>query len=321
MNKIKIIFGGIILLIIFFVSYNLSLAADGCCIKDMTINGASNCYAAANAAACSGTFQSYPNTCSGLSQWCSNNSSGKATASGDATCSSAGGSSDETCMDVNGEYSPDGYDCTLRGVCPGTQACCKKNTVASTTTPVANANPAATTPAASTGSTSFTNPIIYTNVEGLLGGILSAIQKIIVILALIFIAIGAVMILVSAGSPETVEKGKKAITMAIVGLAIGIAAPSILKELAGMLGWGGVAPAALSLSQIALNVLNFLLGITGVLALIMLVIGAIMYLTSAGDEGRIDTGKKIFKYSLIGIIVVMSSMVLVMQIARFFVAS
>ena len=132
------------------------------------------------------------------------------------------------------------------------------------------------------------------------------------------------MILASAGSPETVEKGKKAITMALVGLALGIAAPSILKELAGILGWNTGVPAnvtaAMTLSAIAVKTLNFLLGITGVLALIMLVIGAIMYLTSAGDETRIDSGKKIFKYSLLGLILVMSSMVIVKQIALFFVA-
>ena len=75
---------------------------------------------------------------------------------------------------------------------------------------------------------------------------------------------------------------------------------------------------ALSLSQIALNVLQFLLGIAGVLALIMLVVGGIMYLTSAGDEERIDNGKKIFKNALIGVIIIMTSMVLVRQIAAFF---
>jgi hypothetical protein len=180
--------------------------------------------------------------------------------------------------------------------------------------------------AASGESTSFTNPLEATTVEGLLTSILSAIQRIIVTLALVFVAIGALMILVSAGSPETVEKGKKAITMALVGLSLGIAAPSILKELAGILGWGTATPlpanvtAATTLSVIALKVLNFLLGISGVVALIMLVIGAIMYLTSAGDEDRIDTGKKIFKNSLIGILIIMASMVLVRQIALFFVA-
>ena len=117
-----------------------------------------------------------------------------------------------------------------------------------------------------------------------------------------------------------VEKGKGAITMALVGLALGVAAPSLLKELANIIGWGGASSVAgaLTLSQIAVNVLNFLLGTMGIVALVMLVIGAIMYLTSAGDEDRIDKGKEIFKYSLLGVLIAMSSMVLVTQIAKFF---
>lgn len=170
----------------------------------------------------------------------------------------------------------------------------------------------------------FTNPLNFYTVEGLLGTILSAVQKIIVTLALVFIVIGAVMITTSAGTPEMMERGKKAITMALVGLAIGIAAPSILKELAGVLGWGttsnSTVNAALSLSAIALRVLNFLLGIAGTLTLIMLVIGAIMYLTSAGDQERIDKGKQIFKFSLIGVVIVLASLVIVKQLALFFVA-
>lgn len=169
----------------------------------------------------------------------------------------------------------------------------------------------------------FTNPLRFTTVEGFLGSIMTALQRIIVTLALVFIVIGAVLVLTSAGSPDMVERGKKAITAAIIGLAIGIAAPSILKELSGILGWGTTSDpsvdAAMTLSQIALRVLDFLLGIAGVLVLIMIVIGGIMYLTSAGDPERADRGKKIFTYSVIGIIITMSAMVIVRQIAEFFV--
>ena len=232
----------------------------------------------------------------------------------------------EKCMDVNGEYSPAGYDCTLRGVCPGTQACCKKDADPSATPAIktgaaANSGTAANS-AGTSGGTAFTNPLQFKTVDALLSNVLLSVQMIIGTLALVFIVIGAVMILSSAGTPEMVERGKKAITMAFIGLAIGVAAPSLLKELAKAIGWGGTAQtaAALSLSQIALNVLNFLLGIAGVLTLIMLVIGGIMYLTSAGDEERIDSGKKIFRNSLIGIVIILVSMVLVQQIAKFFVA-
>jgi hypothetical protein len=170
------------------------------------------------------------------------------------------------------------------------------------------------------GSTNFTNPLGFKTVEEFLGGILSAIQRIIVVLALVFIMIGAVMYVVSAGDKAMIDKAKGSITMALIGLALGVAAPSLLKELATIIGWGGAGAVAgaLTLTQIAMNVLKFLLGTMGIVALVMMVLGAIMYLTSAGDSDRISKGKDIFKYSVIGVLLAMSAMVLVTQIAKFF---
>ena len=175
-------------------------------------------------------------------------------------------------------------------------------------------------------SITFTNPLSYTTVESLLDNVLSSIQKIVVVLALIFLIIGAVMYIVSTGESETVERAKKAITMAIIGLVIAIAAPSILKEIGTAIGWTEVSSSsttssALTLSEIAVKVLDFLLGIAGVLSIIMTVIGGIMYLTSAGDEERIEKGKDIIKFSVLGVIIVLASLVIVRQIAQFFVSS
>lgn len=224
-------------------------------------------------------------------------------------CKSDGSSIMQPCTMINGTV----------GACNSLGTCAVSTTSASTTITTIPGSTNAATPSQACGPLEFCNPLGFSNVEGFLGGIMSAIQKIIVVLALVFIMIGAVMILTSAGNSGMVEKGKEAITMALVGLALGVAAPSLLKELANIIGWGGAAGlAGPTLSQIAVNVLNFLLGTMGILALIMMVIGAIMYLTSAGDEDRIDKGKEIFKYSVIGVLLAMSAMVLVTQVAKFF---
>lgn len=178
----------------------------------------------------------------------------------------------------------------------------------------------------STGSSqtiNFSNPLKFSTVEGLLDQILSTLRGIIVILSLIFIVIGAVLYITSAGNDGQMKTAKGAITAAMIGLALGLAAPSFLKEIGTVLGWGTVNSSAVgtaqTLSQIATNVLNFLLSIVGILAIIMLVIGGIMYLTAAGDEDHIDSGKKIVKYSVIGILTALAAMVIVSQIATFFV--
>lgn len=182
-------------------------------------------------------------------------------------------------------------------------------------------------------SVEFCNPLEFDTFEEVLQSLLDNLRGIIVTISMIFIVVGAVFYITSAGDEKRIEMAKKAITASLVGLAIGIAAPSFLREIAEILGWGlEEAPpeveGATPIAVIALNVLNFLLGIVGTLAIIMLVIGGIMYLTSAtttvgsGDNQKsVSTAKTVIKYAIIGIIIALASLVLVKQLARFFSAT
>ncbi len=173
-----------------------------------------------------------------------------------------------------------------------------------------------------TTSVTFSNPLGFNTVEGFLTAVLGEMQSIIVILSIIFIVIGGILYITSAGDEGRMKTAKGAVTAAMIGLALGIAAPSFLKEIGTVLGWGAVssgpAAGARTLTEIATSVLDFLLSIIGVIGIIMLVIGGIMYMTAAGDENRIDTGKKIVTYAIVGIFVALASLVIVTQIAKFF---
>lgn len=181
---------------------------------------------------------------------------------------------------------------------------------------------ASSTAGAQNVSINLTNPLQYDTVDSLLTAVLGAIQKIVAILALVFIVIGALLYITSAGNEGRIKLAKNAITAALIGFAIAIAAPSFLKEIAVILNWGNVNNAqvegALTLSQIATNVLSFLLSLVGILALIMLIIGAIMYFFAAGNETRQKAAKNIVIASLIGITIALASLVLITQIAKFF---
>lgn len=52
------------------------------------------------------------------------------------------------------------------------------------------------------------------------------------------------------------------------------------------------------------NVIEYALGLVGVLALAMIVYGGFLYVTAAGDEKQITKGKTVLIYSIIGIIVI-----------------
>ena len=180
------------------------------------------------------------------------------------------------------------------------------------------------TPATSAGGAStitITNPLSFNTVEGFVASVMGAVQNIVVVLAILAIVIGGTIYVISGGNSGLVTQAKGAITGALIGLAIVIAAPSFLKEVYTIVG-GKDTPAqlqnALSLTQIAMKALQFLLGIVGIIAVIMLLIGGIAYMTAGGDKGRADVGRDIVKNALIGIAIVMGALILVQQIASFF---
>lgn len=128
------------------------------------------------------------------------------------------------------------------------------------------------------------------------------------------------MYMVSGGNIKRTEQAKRAITAAIVGLAIVFAAPSFLKTIyVDILGSGLDVPEevenAPSLIQIAMNVLNFLLSIAGTLAVLSIVYGGITYLTAAVDTQRAESAKKIVTYAAIGIIIVLLALTIVKEVA------
>lgn len=173
------------------------------------------------------------------------------------------------------------------------------------------------------GGATFVNPIRYDSVSDVVVAVLSNLRGILVSLALVFIVIGAVMYILSAGDDKKMTSAKATITAAIIGLAIALAAPTFLSEIIKILGGtsndSGVGdPGGISLKAIITNVLNFLLGIVGILSIIGMVVGGSFYLMAYGDDKRAENGKKMITASVIGIVVALGALAIVSQIAKFF---
>lgn len=62
-----------------------------------------------------------------------------------------------------------------------------------------------------------------------------------------------------------------------------------------------------SFAKIIENTLLWVLGIAGSIALFMLIVGGIMYITSGGDEQKVATAKKMFNFTVLGLIIVLLS--------------
>ncbi|MBW6440666.1 pilin [Patescibacteria group bacterium] len=71
-------------------------------------------------------------------------------------------------------------------------------------------------------------------------------------------------------------------------------------------GWNMPPPpvgAPASFDNTLIKITNWILGFTSAIAVLALIGGGIVYMTSAGDEGKAETGKKTVSYGVIGLVI------------------
>jgi len=170
----------------------------------------------------------------------------------------------------------------------------------------------------------FTNPLAFPTVEALLTNVLTTIQMMIGVLAIVFMVVGGIIYITSAGDERRTSMAKTAIWAAIIGVSLAFAAPSFLKEIYDVMNVSpAVVPkaamAAKTLSEIILNVLKSLMSFIGGLSVLMIVVGGVIYITSAGDERHSEMGKNTVKYAVVGIVIAIVSLVVIKALAKIIV--
>ena len=68
------------------------------------------------------------------------------------------------------------------------------------------------------------------------------------------------------------------------------------------------------LSTIAL-IINWILGLLAALAVLVIIVAGIMYITSGGDEGKVETAKNWIMYAIIGLIIALLGYVIVYSVS------
>lgn len=75
---------------------------------------------------------------------------------------------------------------------------------------------------------------------------------------------------------------------------------------------------ASSVSQIILTVINIILALSGLIAVLVLIIGGFRYVTSFGNEDAVKNGKSMILNALIGIVIIILAFVIVRVVQNFF---
>ena len=65
-----------------------------------------------------------------------------------------------------------------------------------------------------------------------------------------------------------------------------------------------------SVKDLAITIANFLVGLTGALSVLFIIVGGLQYITSAGNEERMETAKRTLLYAIIGLIAVVLALVI-----------
>jgi hypothetical protein len=135
------------------------------------------------------------------------------------------------------------------------------------------------------------------------------ILQIIGYIAVFFMIYGGFLYLTSSGSPERASSGLKTIINASIGLAIGMSAIAIKNFIwqvvaSGTDAYGLPSSNPTSILSTGLNAAYF---VAGAVAVIMLIIAGLNYITASGDPGKMTKAKNTILYAIIGLVIIIAA--------------
>lgn len=140
--------------------------------------------------------------------------------------------------------------------------------------------------------------------------VLTDITVIAAYLVLGYVIYGGYKYTFSAGDPGKVAEGKKTLAHAFIGLAIVMSASAILGSIRiALVGGSGnigncVSSSCVNPNDMVVNLIQWVVGIAGIVSAIFVVYGGITYATSSGDPTKLQKAKNMILYALIGLAIV-----------------
>lgn len=149
--------------------------------------------------------------------------------------------------------------------------------------------------------------------------IIDDLLRVVGFLSVVFIIMAGLKYMTSQGSPDGVAKAQSTIINSLVGLGISLISIRFVAFIAANIGGtAGGNPSALGLGldlsslpnpggvdngNIIQIVLSIFFGVLGAIALLIIVIAGMSYVTSQGDAQKVARAKGAIMYALIGLVV------------------
>lgn len=126
-------------------------------------------------------------------------------------------------------------------------------------------------------------------------------------LAIGFIIYGGYQYIMSQGDPGRAAKGKKTLTSAIIGTIIALVASVAVNTVRVILGINATDgwKQDLFTQDRLLGVFNWAYVVAGIVAVIFIIKGAVDYLLSQGDPGKVRKATQAIIYAVVGLVIVL----------------
>lgn len=130
-------------------------------------------------------------------------------------------------------------------------------------------------------------------------------------IALFFILYGGFLYITGGGNASQLEKARKSIFNAVIGLVISMGAIAITNLVFSVLDGATVNPEygipEIKADDLLVAGVNLAFYIAGIVAVIVIIVAGISYATSMGDSGRIAKAKNMILYAVIGLVVLIAA--------------
>ncbi len=142
-------------------------------------------------------------------------------------------------------------------------------------------------------------------IQAIILSVVKVIRNIIGALAILWIVVAGIQLIFAHGDESKITEQKRAITWALIGLAIILLLERVIVILYGVPGIErGLQTGGTALSAEILGVVSFIKTLIGAGAILMIIISGVKTITAQGEDEKLTTEKKAILWVIIGIVII-----------------